>query len=67
MFHHLGLLWMIQTRERYEFSLIIILLFGVQEGHGLTEKFQDLNGPVLEYFFLTARQDIYELIYGLHA
>ena len=40
---------------------------GVQEVHGLTSFFQNLQGPLFEEFITTSRVYIYDLMCGLYA
>ena len=40
---------------------------GVQEGHGLMRQFSKLSWLFISGFFVTAREDRYDLMCGLYA
>ena len=44
-----------------------IILNAVQEDHGSIKNCQNLHGPIFEKLFVTALQDRYERMCGLHA
>ena len=66
VFHHFDLPWMILTKEKYTFSVeehFIEWCTGVP----CFVFFQNIHGPIFKELIVTSRQDIYDLIYGLHA
>ena len=68
LFHRVGLSNIIQTKEKYYFSVDkrnLCWCTGVPWYN--TTICQNLHGSIFEDFFVTLRQDIYELMCGLQA
>ena len=61
MFHNVGLSWMIELKGQYKLAVDETFIDWCNK--------KNLNplGPIFEEFFVTARQDRYDLICGLEA
>ena len=67
MFNCVGLFWMIETKEQYKFTVDDRFIECCKGGPWFNQRiFQNLHGPIFEYFFVTARQDRYDLMCGLY-
>ena len=65
VFNHVGILWMIQPKEQIEFDVDEVFAHWCKYEPCYNEKkCYNLHGPVFEYFFVTERKDIYELMCG---
>ena len=63
-----GISWMIQTREKFYFSVDEKFPRWCIGGPWYnTTICSNLHGPIFEVYFLTALQDRYKLMCGLHA
>ena len=68
VFHYVGLLWMIETKENFTFSVNEYYVEWCTRGPWFRKnKCQNLHGPIFEELFVTTRQDRYSLMRGLHA
>ena len=68
MFHHVGLSWMIETKEKYAFAVEEHFIEQCKVGPFFNKKnCQNLHSPIFEELFVTTRQDRYELMCGLYA
>ena len=67
VFRYVGLSWVIITKKQYGFSVEEHFIEWCTGGPWFNETvFQNLHGPIFEEFFVTARQNIYVLMCGLH-
>ena len=66
MFPYVVLSWLLQTKKKVTFAVDATYAHWCKYGqwYNTTIHF-NLNGPVFEYFFVTARQDIYSLMCGI--
>ena len=68
MFHHVGLLWTIETREKYKLSIEDHFIERCTVGPWFNQTmFRNLHGPIFEELFVTERQGRYNLMCGLYA
>ena len=67
MFHHVGLWWLIETKDHCDFSFDEHCPCCCTGGPCYnTTICQKLHRHTFEDFFVTVRQDRYELMHGLH-
>ena len=58
MFHHVGIYWMIHTKEKIEFGVDEMIYHWCKyEPWYNATMCHNLNRPVFEYLFVTSRQD----------
>ena len=68
MFHHISLLWMIETKEKYTFYVEEHYIEWCTVVPWFKQLFfQNLHVPTFEEFFVTASQDRYDLMCRMHA
>ena len=68
MFYNVGLSWIILTKKKYEFSVEEYYIEWCTGGPWFNETiFWNLHSPIFEDFSVTAYQDRYDLMCGLHA
>ena len=67
MFRNIGLSWTIETKDHYKFTVKSHFIEWCTGGPWLKKNCQNLHGPIFEEFFVTARQDICDLMCALHA
>ena len=68
VFHHVGLSWMIETKEQINFAVDKQYVYWCTGGTWFNwEICHNLHGTVFEELFVTAREDRYDIMCGLYA